>query len=254
MKKPLITPPAPQGPDGAISPRHVAIIMDGNGRWAQKRGWQRIRGHEAGSETVRVIVRNCRKLNIPYLTLYAFSSENWGRPKTEVAALMSLLRRFLSKELDELLARGIRLNAIGDIDLLPENTRQALLGTMEKTAHLNDMVLTLALSYGGRAELLHATKKLCQKVASGLLDPEQISEEDFSQALYTHDLPDPDLMIRTSGEIRISNFLPWQLAYSEFYFTKTPWPDFGEEELKAALTEYSGRQRRYGKTGEQVAK
>lgn len=167
---------------------------------------------------------------------------------------MALLRRFLRKETDELLARGIRLNAIGDIERLPLETRQVLLGTMEKTAHLDKMVLTLALSYGGRAELLEAAKKLCQKTASGLLDPETLAEEDFSNALYTHDLPDPDLMIRTSGEIRTSNFLPWQLAYSEFYFTKTPWPDFGEDEFKAALAEYAGRQRRYGKTGEQVAK
>ena len=238
--------------DPAALPRHLAVIMDGNGRWAKQRGWQRVRGHEEGAESVRVVVRACRRLGIGALTLYAFSEENWGRPGAEVKALMMLLGRFLKKERQEMLDQGIRLNAIGEIDKLPESTRGLLQKTMADTASGRDMTLTLALSYGGRQEILRATRALCRQAAEGALDPAAIDEQAFSAQLYTNGLPDPDLLIRTSGEQRVSNFLLWQIAYSEFYFCETLWPDFREPHLMAALQSYARRQRRFGKTGEQL--
>jgi undecaprenyl diphosphate synthase len=234
-------------------PRHVAVIMDGNGRWAKRRGWRRVRGHEEGAESVRVVVRTCRRLGIPYLTLYAFSEENWARPQAEIAALMKLLERFLRRERDEMLERGIRLNAIGSIERLPASTLALLRQVMADTAAGEHMTLTLALSYGGRQEIARAARRLCQEVAAGALRPEEVDERAVAERLDTAGLPDPDLLIRTSGELRISNFLPWQLAYAEFYFTDTLWPDFREAELIQALASYAARERRFGKTSEQIA-
>lgn len=233
-------------------PRHLAIIMDGNGRWAKKRGWNRVRGHEEGAESVRVAVRTCRRLGIGWLTLYAFSEENWARPQAEVTALMKLLNRFLKRERQEMLERGIRLNAIGEIGKLPKSTRELLQKTMEDTSGGRDMVLSLALSYGGRQEIVRAARLLAEEVLGGGLDPSAIDEDALANRLFTADMPDPDLLIRTSGEQRVSNFLPWQLAYTEFYFTEALWPDFREAQLMEALSAYSMRQRRFGRTGEQL--
>jgi undecaprenyl diphosphate synthase len=239
--------PAPQN-----LPRHLAIIMDGNGRWAKKRGWNRVRGHEEGAESVRVAVRTCRRLGIGWLTLYAFSEENWARPQAEVAALMKLLNRFLKKERAEMLERSIRLNTIGEVEKLPKATRELLQKTMADTAHGEEMVLSLALSYGGRQEITRAARLLAADAKAGRIDPAAIDEKALADRLFTADMPDPDLLIRTSGEQRTSNFLPWQLAYTEFYFTETLWPDFREAQLMDALNAYAGRQRRFGRTGEQL--
>lgn len=239
--------------DPAALPRHVAIIMDGNGRWAQERGLTRVRGHEEGANSVRAVVEEARRLGLAHLTLYAFSEENWGRPGAEVKALMRLLKRFLKKERDDLAAKGIRLNAIGQLERLPDDTRAELERTMAATAQCDGLVLTLALSYGGRQEILQAARGLCAQAARGELAPETLDEAAFSARLYTADLPDPDLMIRTSGEQRISNFLLWQMAYAEFIFSPLMWPDFREAQLRAALVEYASRQRRFGKTSQQVS-
>lgn len=233
-------------------PRHLAIIMDGNGRWAKKRGWNRVRGHEEGAESVRVAVRACRRLGIGWLTLYAFSEENWARPQVEVTALMKLLNRFLKKERQEMLERGIRLNAIGEIEKLPKATRELLHKTMADTAEGRDMVLSLALSYGGRQEIIRAVRLLAEEARAGRIDPAAIDEKELAGRLFTADMPDPDLLIRTSGEQRVSNFLPWQLAYTEFYFAEALWPDFREPQLMEALNSYAQRQRRYGRTGDQL--
>ncbi|MBW2708631.1 MAG: isoprenyl transferase [Deltaproteobacteria bacterium] len=230
-------------------PKHVAIIMDGNGRWAEKHAFPRVRGHRKGAESVRTIVTLCRKLGIGYLTLYAFSEENWKRPPHEVTALMKLLGSFLKRELKEMKESGIRLNAIGRTEKLPAATRKILLDTIRETSHGSKMVLTLALSYGGRQEILDAVRALARKVQTGAMDPEDISEDQFSGSLYTAGMPDPDLLIRTSGEYRISNFLLWQISYSEIYVTPTLWPDFGEAELLEALSEYRKRDRRFGAVG-----
>jgi len=227
-------------------PRHVAIIMDGNGRWAEKHAFPRVRGHRKGAESVRTIVTLCRKLGISYLTLYAFSEENWKRPPHEVNALMKLLGSFLKRELKEMKENGIRLNVIGRTEKLPATTREVLLDTIGQTSHGNRMVLTLALSYGGRQEILDAVRTLADKIKNGVMDAADISEEQFSECLYTRGIPDPDLVIRTSGEYRISNFLLWQISYSEIYITPTLWPDFGEAEFLKALSEYQKRDRRFG--------
>lgn len=239
-------------PPPAVLPRHLAVIMDGNGRWAKAQGFKRVRGHEEGAESVRVVVRTCRKLGIEALTLYAFSNENWARPAAEVKALMRLLGRFLKRERQEMLDQGIRLNAIGEIERLPEGTRELLRKTMADTASGKGMVLTLALSYGGQQELARAARLLAEDAAAGRLRPDEIDEAALESRLYTAGLPPVDLMIRTSGEVRISNFLLWQLAYAEFHFTPIYWPDFREEQLMTALHEFANRQRRFGKTGEQV--
>jgi undecaprenyl diphosphate synthase len=243
--------PALAALDRARLPRHLAIIMDGNGRWALSRGQRRVAGHREGAESVRVIVRCCRALGIEALTLYAFSEENWGRPHGEVKALMALLGRFLKSQRKQMLANGIRLNAIGEIDRLPEPTKSQLRQTMADTAQGRDMVLTLALSYGGRQEIARAARLAAEAVA-GTIDPAGIDEDALAARLYTQGLPDPDLMVRTSGEIRVSNFLLWQLAYAEFHFTEAHWPAFREEELARALASYAARQRRFGKTGAQI--
>jgi len=233
-------------------PRHLAIIMDGNGRWAERRSLDRIAGHRQGAESVRQIVRTSRKIGIPYLTLYAFSSENWSRPEVEVNALMALLKDYLRSELQEMLDNGIRLLAIGDLARLPKDVFAALNETVKQTAPGSAMTLALALSYGGRDDILQAIRKIMFNCREGNIVPEDISESLFSKYLWTASLPDPDLLIRTSGELRISNFFLWQLAYTEIYITSTLWPDFGKEELIQALLSYQERERRFGLTSLQV--
>jgi undecaprenyl diphosphate synthase len=231
-------------------PKHVAIIMDGNGRWAKKRLLNRINGHEKGVETVREIVRTACQLNIAALTLYAFSTENWQRPKAEVSGLMVLLTRFLDAERPTLFENNIRLNAIGQTERLPDKARRKLESIMAETAAHTGMVLTLALSYGARAELVEMVKKVATAAKQGILDPETLTSETIADHLYTRGLPDPDLLIRTSGEQRISNFLLWQIAYTEIYVTDTLWPDFGREEFQQILKNYLQRDRRFGKIKE----
>ncbi len=227
-------------------PRHIGIIMDGNGRWAQARGLPRTAGHRKGIEAVRAIVQAAPDLGIPYLTLYGFSLENWSRPILEINELMGLLRHYLRSELAELHKNGVRLRTIGNLDRLPEDIR-ALVRNAEVTTQGNDRLnLTIALSYGGRQEIVMAAQRLAKAVATGQLAPEAIDEAILEASLSTADLPDPDLIIRTSGEKRLSNFLLWQSAYSEMVFVDTLWPEFGREELKAAIREYQQRERRYG--------
>jgi undecaprenyl diphosphate synthase len=231
-------------------PRHVAVIMDGNGRWAKRRGLTRITGHQKGTESVRDIVRTSRELGIKWLTLYAFSEENWKRPPYEVKALMGLLNRYLKSELKEMLDNGIRLAYIGQTEKLPPEVQRTLWQTIEKTEHNTEMTLTLALSYGGRQEIVRALKKMLSDIEKGTLQVNRITEERLSQYLYTAGTPDPDLLIRTSGEYRISNFLLWQLAYTEIFITPTLWPDFRKERYLEALLDYQKRERRFGTTGE----
>ena len=233
-------------------PRHVAIIMDGNGRWAQRRGWYRVRGHVAGMESVRVVTRLARRLGISHLTLFAFSEENWQRPAMEIKVLMALMRSYLRRELTEMRDNQIALKAIGNLALLPERVRRELAETIDATAAGAQMDLTLALSYGGRSEIVQAVQSLAREVAAGRLKPEDIDAARFSRALYTADMPDPDLIIRTSGEYRLSNFLLWQSAYAELYFTEVLWPDFDAAAYGQVLQAYAGRQRRFGQTAEQV--
>ncbi len=232
-------------------PRHLAIIMDGNGRWAQQRNLPRIIGHQKGVEAVRQVVEECCNLGIRHLTLYAFSSENWGRPAEEVSALMGLLSKYLRGELENLLSNRIRLLVIGEIGKLPDNIRQTLVETIERTRENDAMTLTLALSYGSRDEILRACRSVAGKVREGALEAEDIDELTFAQELDTAGVPDPDLLVRTSGEMRISNFLLWQIAYTELYFTDVFWPDFNRRELHRALEVYGNRQRRFGLTAEQ---
>jgi undecaprenyl diphosphate synthase len=227
-------------------PTHVAIIMDGNGRWAKKRLLNRINGHEKGSETVRTIVRTCREIGISYLTLYAFSTENWQRPKTEVKALMALLKKFLHSERKEMVENNIRLRVIGQLDRLPAEVREALDQTMAATKEQTGMNLILALSYGGRAEIVRMVREVAEKIKRGIIDPQAVNEGLVSDHLYTRDIPDPDLLIRTSGEMRISNFLLWQIAYTELFVTTTLWPDFSKEELLQILKDFQARVRRFG--------
>jgi len=227
-------------------PKHVAVIMDGNGRWAKKRLLNRLKGHEKGAEAVRTVVRTARKLNIEALTLYAFSTENWQRPQTEVSGLMFLLRRFLETERPTLMENDIRLNAIGQIDRLPKAVRENLKAVMDETAANKKMVLNLALSYGARAEIVEMVRQIAAAAKDGTVDPSAVTPELIADHLYTRELPDPDLLIRTSGEMRISNFLLWQIAYAEIFFTPTLWPDFGEEEFIRILKDYQQRERRFG--------
>jgi undecaprenyl diphosphate synthase len=238
-------------PSGRV-PRHIAVIMDGNGRWAERRGLPRIAGHEAGADSVREITRACREIGVEALTLYSFSTENWRRPADEVAGLMALLARYLAEERREILDNGIRLNAIGQTDRLPIPVRAALKELMHASRNNRGMVLTLALSYGGRAEIVEAARSLAKKAAAGRLRPDAIDEAAFAAELGTAGLPEPDLLIRTSGELRLSNFLLWQLAYAEFYVTDTAWPDFRRPELAQALATFGNRERRFGMTGAQV--
>ncbi len=235
-------------------PAHVAIIMDGNGRWAAKNALRRVAGHRAGVESVRSVVTAARELGIQYLTLYAFSVENWLRPDKEVNALMRLLGKFLKKELSTMLENGIRLRTIGNIQSLPEDVRRTLVETIQKTSRNKGMVLNLALSYSGRDEILRAVRRILGDYKTGRLKPGGLSGENFSEYLYTADMPDPDLLIRTSGEYRLSNFLIWQTAYTEFYFTNVLWPDFRKENLLEAIADYQRRERRFGLTSEQLPK
>jgi len=227
-------------------PRHIAIIMDGNGRWARKRLLNRINGHKKGIEVVRDIVTCCRELGVKYLTLYTFSRENWQRPAEEVGFLMSLLEKHLRKDEDLFLNNGIRFKAIGKTQELPPKVRSAVEGLEKKTAEFTDMYLQLALSYSGRDEIIRAAKILIDKAARGLIKADDITEDIFSEGLYTAGIPDPDLLIRTSGECRISNFLLWQLAYTEIHITDVLWPDFTREDLTNAILDYHRRERRFG--------
>ncbi len=237
--------------DPAKLPHHVAIIMDGNGRWAKQRGYlDRIRGHEAGIESVRVAVRACGELGVKALTLYAFSVENWKRPKREVDALMGLLKRFLRDEIPELNENNVRLVVSGRVNDLSEDVRAELSRTMEATSPNTGLVLNLALSYGGRAEIVDAVRAIVEDVQSGRLAPDNINEALFSQYLYHPELGDPDLLIRTSGEMRVSNFLLWQIAYTEFYVTPVLWPDFRRADLYRAILDYQRRERRFGEVKE----
>ncbi len=227
-------------------PKHVAIIMDGNGRWAKQRGQTRLKGHNAGAETVERIMKASADMGIKYLTLYAFSIENWNRPKLEVEGLMQLLHNFLKKKRKLIMKEGYRLNAIGRIDMLPEKTAKLLEEVMKESENNPNGTLTFALSYGGRTEIIDATKQIAEKVAKGEISVDQIDEQIFSANLYTSNLPDPDIMIRTSGEIRLSNFLLWQLSYAEFFFTETLWPDFSREEYEQIINTFANRDRRFG--------
>jgi undecaprenyl diphosphate synthase len=234
-------------------PKHVAIIMDGNGRWAKSQGFKtRIKGHENGIEALRNATTACAELGVSYLTVYAFSTENWNRPKMEVNALMRLLIGALSNELDTLMQNKISLKAIGDLDTLPRDVYKQLQEVIALTAHNNHMTLTLALSYSSKQEILRAVKSIALEVAEGALNPNDINESLFCQHLYTKDMPDPDLLIRTSGEYRISNYLLWQIAYAELHFSNKLWPDFTKEDLYAAILDYQNRERRFGKTSEQL--
>jgi undecaprenyl diphosphate synthase len=228
-------------------PRHVAVIMDGNGRWAQQRGLSRIEGHKRGKDSVRAVVETARRLGISYLSLFAFSTENWNRPRREVAALMSLLRRYLRTELRKMMKNEIRLLAIGDTKRLPETLQQELQATIEATKNNQRMTVVLAVSYGGREEIVQATRALARDVRAGRLNPEDVDEQVLGGYLSTAGIPDPDLLIRTSGEMRISNFFLWQSAYTEIYFTQTLWPDFREPQFLDALKVYQQRQRRFGR-------
>ncbi len=243
--------PSPPGGASKLTalPRHVAIIMDGNGRWAKKRLLNRIQGHEKGAEAVRNITESCIEFGIPYLTLYAFSTENWSRPEAEIGALMGLLRKFLDSREEELVRNGIRLSSIGQVDRLPLTVQSALNRVRKRTAHNRKLTLTLALSYGGRSEIVDACRNIGRQIAAGSLDPDRIDEATFAGHLYDGELPDPDILIRTSGENRLSNFLLWQIAYAEFFFVETLWPDFGRDEFIRILEEFQNRDRRYGKIG-----
>ncbi|TWJ32948.1 Undecaprenyl pyrophosphate synthetase [Geobacter argillaceus] len=233
-------------------PRHVAVIMDGNGRWAKARMLRRIVGHRKGVETVRVIVEECSRVGIGFLTLYAFSAENWSRPKTEVHALMALLKKYIRMEVPRMQQNNIRFNVIGAREELPPDVRQVVSDAIAVTSGNTGMTLTLALSYGARQEIVRACRSVAADIAAGRIAPEAMTEKDLASYLYTADMPDPDLLIRTSGETRVSNFLLWQMAYTELYFTEVNWPDFTVQELHKAFNDFRQRERRYGLTSDQL--
>jgi undecaprenyl diphosphate synthase len=233
-------------------PRHIAIIMDGNGRWAQKHTLGRISGHKKGAESVRVAVRTCREIGVQYLTLYAFSVENWTRPAQEVNALMDLLEEYLRSETKEMIENNIRLMTIGNIDALRDSIKELIRDITEKTAGNDGLVLNLALSYGGRDEIITAVNRVMDDCRTGKITSAELTKESFASYLYTAHMPDPDLLIRTSGEYRLSNFLLWQMAYTEFYFTDVLWPDFRKEDLLKAIGDFQQRERRYGLTSDQL--
>ncbi|MFK5893802.1 MAG: isoprenyl transferase [Pseudomonadota bacterium] len=238
--------------DNSKLPKHIAIIMDGNGRWAKKRGLLRNLGHKSGAKTVKKVVEACAEINVNYLTLYAFSTENWNRPKLEVDLLMKLLISSLKKELKTLQKNNIKLTTIGNVGLLPKSVYKELMDVIDKTKNNNRLTLSLALSYGSREELIKTIKEISLKVKNNLISPENIDKSVINNHLYTRNLPDVDLLIRTSGEQRISNFLLWQIAYAELYFTEVLWPDFTKENLFEAILNYQNRERRFGKTSEQI--
>jgi undecaprenyl diphosphate synthase len=233
-------------------PKHLAIIMDGNGRWAKQQGLLRAFGHESGTKSVKTIIKTGAKLGIENLTLYAFSTENWNRPKLEVDTLMKILIKSLKKELPTLLENNIKLNTIGNLEKLPQSAQKELLEVIDKTQNNTHMTLTLALSYGSREEIVNAVKNICNKVKNNTISIDSIDDSIINEHLYTQNLPDVDLLIRTSGEHRISNFLLWQIAYAELYFTDVLWPDFKEQDLYEAIISYQKRERRFGKTSEQI--
>ena len=235
-------------------PSHIAVIMDGNGRWAEERGLPRAAGHQAGIVSLRDVTRAARELGIGYLTVYAFSTENWKRPKREVSMLFRLLLKMLREELNEMLDNGVRLNAIGQTNALPKVVQQELFQSIERTAQNKGLTLTLALSYSGRWDLVRAMQMLALDVRRGKISPEDISDDVVRSYLTTANMPDPDLLVRTSGELRLSNFMLWELAYSEIHVTKTYWPDFRRDHLYEAIREYQKRERRFGLTGEQLKK
>ncbi len=228
-------------------PRHVAVIMDGNGRWAERRGKPRIIGHQAGMKAVREAIEVTGDLGIPYLTLYAFSQENWERPATEIEALMGLLQSYIRSEREDLIGKGVRVLAIGELERIASGPREELERLIAETEANAKLTVTLALSYGGRSEILEAVRRIAERVRAGRLDPAEIDERVFAGSLYTAGLPDPDLLIRTSGELRISNFLLWQIAYTELYVTDVLWPDFDREAFLDAVASYQSRERRFGR-------
>jgi len=236
--------------DPAKLPIHIAIIMDGNGRWAKRRLLNRVKGHEKGADTVRTVVRTCRQIGIQFLTLYAFSTENWQRPRAEVSALMTLLKKYIVSEKNELHQENIRINVLGEMESLPADVRTALNDIIALTRNNAAMTVNLALSYGGRAEIVKMVREIVLEVQAGRLAPEAIDAGLVARHLYTGTMPDPDLLIRTSGEMRISNFLLWQIAYAEIFVTPTLWPDFDREEFLAILRQYQARERRFGKIPE----
>ena len=233
-------------------PSHIAIIMDGNGRWAQQRGLDRIFGHQQGVESVREVIEAAAEMGIKYLTLYAFSTENWGRPDEEVTALMRIMIQSLNNETNTLIKNNIMLKAIGDVERLADDVRKRLSDTISLTSAGSGLTLIIALSYSSRWEITEAARRMINDVIGGKLKPELIKEENFEKYLATYGIPDPELMIRTSGELRISNFLLWQLAYTELYFTEKLWPDFGKDDLYNAIIDFQKRKRRFGRTNEQV--
>ena len=233
-------------------PKHVAIIMDGNGRWAKQQGFLRTIGHENGSKSLKNIIKECNSLGIQYLTVYAFSTENWNRPKLEIDTLMKVLIKSLRKELKTMQEGNIKMNAIGNLEKLPKNAQLELFDVIDKTKENTKMTLTLALSYGSREELVNVVKKISDKVKNNIISIDTIDDSIINEHLYTQNLPDVDLLIRTSGEHRISNFLLWQIAYAELYFTDILWPDFKEQDLYEAIISYQKRERRFGKTSEQI--
>jgi len=227
-------------------PQHIAIIMDGNGRWARERGMPRTMGHRAGVEALRGVVKCCSEIGVKYLTVYAFSTENWKRPQSEIGILMSLLKEYIKKELDELHAKNVQIRVFGNLSQLPEDVQKAVIAACEKTKNNTGLNFCLALNYGGRAELIQAVKKVIQDVQNGLVQPENINERFFENYLYTSGCPDPEMIIRTSGEMRLSNFLLWQAAYSEIIIVKEYWPDFNEKSLLEAIWAFQQRERRFG--------
>jgi len=233
-------------------PQHIAIIMDGNGRWAKKKGKKRVYGHHEGVKTVRQIVEDSVALDIKYLSLYTFSTENWNRPKEEVDALMNLLVETLNEQIKDLMQQNIKLNAIGDLSKLPDHTLNTLEDVLKKTSSNTGMTLSIALNYGGRDEIVQMTQTIAKKVKNNIILPENIDENKINLHLYSHNLPDVDFMIRTGGEKRISNFLLWKMAYAELYFTDILWPDFNKQHYYEALADYQKRERRFGKTSEQI--
>jgi undecaprenyl diphosphate synthase len=238
--------------DNKKLPSHVAIIMDGNGRWAQHRGLDRIFGHQQGVNAVREVIETAAELEIGFLTLYAFSTENWGRPDEEVTALMGIMIQSLSKETETLLKNNIQLRAIGDLDRLANDVKERLFETIRLTSVSTGLNLIIAMSYSSRWEITRAARKISSDAKNGIIDPDSINEDDFEKYLTTYGIPDPELVIRTSGELRISNFLLWQVAYAEFYFTDILWPDFGKDDFYNAIIDFQKRERRFGKTSEQV--
>lgn len=240
--------------DPDLLPRHVAIIMDGNGRWAAQRGLQRISGHQEGLKALQDVLEVCHELNIPFITIYAFSQENWNRPQLEIQLLMNLLERYLQEERELFQKRRIRFLPIGRLHRLPPAVQSLIMEVAEETRHFTDRTLSVALSYGGRTEIVDAIRQIALEVEVGSVTPAQIDESFFERYLSTYGLPDPDLLIRTSGEARISNFLPWQIAYTELYFTKTLWPDFRRVETLQALLDYQKRERRFGRVAQTAAR